>query len=99
MDEYILCECVLEKNKLLMIFGGQHNVGTIPLSIAKRTIVQLTIRAAWVQSSLWEGKRDSPMICWKGGKLGYYILYHLVLYLCQKLFKCSLCSFFSAMTN
>jgi len=22
MDEYILCECVLEKNKLLMIFGG-----------------------------------------------------------------------------
>jgi hypothetical protein len=69
MDEYILCECVLEKNKLLMIFGGQHNVGTIPLSIAKRTIVQLTIRAAWVQSSLWEGKRDSPMICWKGGEV------------------------------
>lgn len=46
LDEYILCECVLEKNKLLMIFGGQHNVGTIPLSIAKRTIVQLTIRAS-----------------------------------------------------
>jgi hypothetical protein len=37
-----------------------------------RTIVQLTIRAAWVESSLWEGKRDSPMICWKGG--AYYIL-------------------------
>jgi hypothetical protein len=74
LDEWMntfLCECVLEKNKLLIIFGG--NTMLVQYHF-KDNCTTYYWSSMGVQSSLWEGKRDSPMICWKGWRLGYYIL-------------------------